>query len=252
MGFLRTSRTTATPKILPEQQGALDMMMSYAKQGQTPYTGDFNVSPDMLAFFNKALTEDTFGVGTALQTFMNSGQPVDQTAEFQKERQVAETAATKASSDVIAKAQAAGAGYSSVAAGEAARAGAEVKSQAELDILGKITTAKENAANRQVQAIGLASQFVTAMRQQMIYASQVELAANEFSKGMTYQEFQRMHPDVYQILQSIWGRNVDYVVQNQPTALGNFLQFAGGVAKIAGAAAGAGFSLDPTTWGRVV
>jgi len=233
MGFLGTSKTSSIHQLLPEQQDALNQMLSYARGGQTPYKGDFNVSPEMLSYFTKALNEDTLGVGTALQTFMDSGQPVDQTAAFQKERHVAETAATKASSNVVAKAQAAGAGYSSVAAGEAARAGAEVRSQAELDILGKVATAKENAATRQVQALGLASQFVSATRAQMISASQVELAAKQFQEGMNYQEFQRMHPDVYKVLETIWGKNVDWVVQNQPNAMGNFLQFAGTVAAMA-------------------
>jgi len=243
MGFLdifKTSKTTTKPDLLPEQQDAMNYLLNYAKGGQTPYSGDFNINSDYLTNYGNELKSDPYGSLEFLQNLVaNGGNPVDQTASFAKQRDVATNAATRAAADVLSKAAKSGAAYSSSAAGAAAERAGEVKAQSEANILQQEAKAQEAARQRQIAGAQILVQFKTLMDQGLLNAARLDMAAKQYEAGMNYEEFKRMYPDIYKVLESIWGRNVDFYSQTTPNGLGNLLNFAGAVTSVVGNLTGA-------------
>lgn len=221
----KTSQTTQ--QLMPQQQEAVNALMDYARQGQTPYGGDFNVTPDILQALMGAYKsgEGFAGLEGPLKEGMSSGFNVA-TDEFAKsQRALADTAINKAVQKVMAEAAGGGSKYSSAAATRAARAGGEVQAQAENEILKQVIAARENAANRRTQLIGVAGQLTQAFQQFGVDIAKLQMAANQFQEGMSYEEFKRMHPDVYQIMLQVFGKDVDSVIQQEPNAFGKLTSF---------------------------
>jgi len=238
MSFLKTSKTKRYENLTDEQKEAEGLLMDKARAGQTPYSGDFNISSDFLNMFKDLYSGPGYGQTDFLKKVMDTGMPVDRTELFQKQREIAGTAADKAKARVLSDAAKAGARYSTPAAAAATQAASEVRAKSEANILQQIAQAEEMAKQRQMAGAQLLQQFQLAQEQGLLNASRIDEAAKQWEKGMDYEEFKRMHPDVYKLLLSIWGRNVDFTMEHKPTAFGNLLQTAAVAAQFFGGGGG--------------
>lgn len=224
----RTSRPQ--PLLTPEQQQAAQLLLRQAQMGQTPYSGGFNVTPQGLEELFSTLAagrlpEEVSGLSEIAKT----GAPVSMTEAFQKQRELAQTAATRAFEDALAQAARFGAKYSSPGVAAAAREAANVQAQSELSILQQVAQAEERARQRQLEASQLILNAVNAARSLGVDAARVLTAAKQFEVGMDYEEFKRQYPDVYQLLGMLWGRNVDFYIKQRPSMVGPILGVVGTV-----------------------
>ncbi len=246
---------TVTQMTTPKQRQAESMLMSKAMQGQATYNPNdpanqkFNVTPAGWDAFIESLanpeSSDTLGLYDYLRGAIATGNPVDQTASFQAQRAVAETAATRSAENVMGRAGQTGAKYGSAAAGAATAAAGSVQQQAEAAILQQVVAAEEAAQQRRQAASQLAASVLQANKALQLDAARISTSINQFNAGMNYEEWKRVNPDVYQLLQAVWGRQVDQLVQNQQGWLGPALQVVGTIVGAliggpGGAAAGSG------------
>lgn len=233
--------------LTPQQQTAQDMLLSQARRGQQPFAGSFDITPASLASLQNQMGSDDpfnlnqFGMEELMREMMGTGAPVDQTASFAAQRKVAEEAAQRAVENVLARSGQAGVRYGSPTMGAAAREGASVAAQAEANILSQVAQAQEQAQQRRIQAAQLTAGIQQSAMALNVDMAKIEMAAKQFEQGMRYEEFKRMYPDVYQLLLSVWGRNVDMVLEQAPDRLGQILGFVGPILGAAvGGATGAG------------
>lgn len=273
-----TSETTTTVGLTPEQQTAQRELLNTALQGQQSYGGNFDITPDVLSGYMDLVTQPGGeGLNDFLNRAMETGLPTELGESATQARRVADAAARRAAVGTLAEGSKYGGKFSTQAAGTAGQRAAEVAAQAELAILQERERSQQLARQRQLAAADIASRLGQAAQQGVLNVAQLELAANQWQEGMDYEEWKRQNPDVYQILESIWGRNVDFMMEKNPTAFGSFLSFASGVigspvgaaiitamtggaaapllaASVAGAAgsgtSGFGLGLENTTWGR--
>ena len=213
--------------VTPEQTIAMQYLLNQLQRGQTPYTGDFNITPDdylrRFMEYSGDLGFDTSG----LEELARTGAPFNQEEMFAKQRELAEGAATKALEQKLAEMEKFGAKYSSPAVAAATKEAATVKAQTELGILQQMAQEHAAAQQRRLAASQLLLQGIDAMRSLGVDAARVYVAGKQFEKGMQYEEFKRMYPDVYQLATAIFGRNVDYYIKQRPDYISTVLSIIG-------------------------
>lgn len=237
------------PKVLltPEQQAAQSFLANYMMQGQTPYTGSFDIlTPEARDFLTSLLKSGTEGYGLPtdvaeeMKRMALTGKPVSNEEAFQQQRRVAELASTRAMENALAQFGKYGAKYSTPALGAATRAAAEVQAQSELDILKQVAASQEAARQRQLAATQVLLQGAQTARALGVDAARLIEAANQFKAGMDYEEFKRRYPDVYSVAASVFGRNVDFYMRQKPDYTALALTVIGGIiGAVVGGPAGA-------------
>jgi len=218
-----SDKAKQTPGILPEQREALNLLLGYARGGQRPYGGDFNIDFSSMPGWDAlmgSLTGDFLGLGgeDALRGLI-AGDTTDISKLVETQRKLADTAAKQAAGQVLAGAAKGGGRYSSSAAAAAAQAAGNVKAGVEAKILDLQRQMLENAKQRQIAALQLLSRVRMAQEQGILDAARLQAAAKQWQKGMEYEEFKRMYPDVYKMLLVIFGRNIDFYTQKNPSLL---------------------------------
>jgi len=120
---------------------------------------------------------------------------------------------------------------------------AGISAEAEGNITGKAEIAKI-LAQREVQrqqfryeAANLLAQAAKWAIDSKLTAAQIKIAAEQWAKGMSYQEWARQHPTVAQLAQVIYGKDIDTIAEKKKSWLGPALV---GVASIIGTIATGG------------
>lgn len=127
---------------------------------------------------------------------------------------------------------------------------AGIAAEAEGNVMGKAKIA-EILAQRQVQreqfrfeAANMLAQAAKWAVDAKVTAAQIKAAADQWAKGMSYQEWARLHPTVAQLAQVIYGKDIDTIAEKKKSWLGPALVgVAGIVATVATAGAAAGPAL---------
>lgn len=221
--------------LTPEQQNAQAIMNSYISGGPSankPYTGQATADWSILdpSTFADILSPGAKDAGIIpgmadwasgmIKQMALTGMPIDQTAEFAKERELAATSAKRSVEAGLAIGQRFGSILGSNVQAAARAAGAEKQLAGDVDILGKVAASQEAAKQRQVQALGMVLQGAQFAKQYKLDAAKIMMAANQFTKTANYEQWKTENPDVYAMANAMFQNKLDWVAEQKKDWVG--------------------------------
>lgn len=237
----------------PGQREAQTALLNRAREGDPSLLRDRNTFLKQADLFNP-LSEEA---GSFLSGIISSNDPLGMRDMMERYRQIGsgatdplpddglfgnmirniETAGTRAREAAMAAGSKYGNQFSSAsrAAGIAAETEGNVSGKAKVAEL--IMQRQAQREKMRFEAAGLFAQAAKFAIDSKMTASQLQTAANNWAKGMAYQEWARLHPSAAQLLEVIYGKNIDTIAEKQKSWVGPALM---GVAALVGTIASGG------------
>ena len=219
---MSSSKNKVTYGLTPQQQVASDILLQLANRNMSArYPGSFAVDIGDLESGDLSIGLQRLGVDPAIfGELVKTGFATDTTELTNQTRQVGREQVARAFEDAVARASEAGGAFSSAARAAGVKAATGEAAKYELGVLQQVLGAQEAAAQRRMMGLQLAMQAAQTAQALGIDAAKVRLAAQQFTSGMDYEEWKRQNPDTFTLLATLFGRNVDTHIQQNPSWVG--------------------------------